>query len=116
ERLAVDRDERMADAVAPVVEESGDELLPGAALTLDEHRRAARRHPPDELEQLPARLALGDDRLGRVAARDLLPEVAVLALEARHVERARHQRSELVVVERLGDVIEGALAHGGDGG
>src|SRR5439155_504046 len=116
EGLAVHRDEGMPDTVAPVVEEAGDELLAGAALALDEDRRAARRHAPHEVEELPARLALGHRRVRCIAAGDLLSEVAVLALEARQVERARHQRAQLVVVEGLGDEVEGALAHGGDGG
>ena len=66
ERLAVDRDERPADAVAPVVQQARDQLLAGAALALDEHGRAARRHAPHEIEQLAALRALGDDALGRV--------------------------------------------------
>src|SRR5262249_8732934 len=72
ERLAVHGDERLADAVAPVMEETRDELLPGAALALDEHGRAARRHPSHEIEELAAARALGDDGVRSVAARDLL--------------------------------------------
>src|SRR5262249_53149156 len=41
---------------------------------------------------------------------------AILALEADEVARAADQRSQLVVVEGLGEVVERSLAHGGDGG
>ena len=72
ERLAVDGDERPADAVAPVVQQARHQLLAGAALALDQHRRPARRDAAHQVEQLPAARALGDHRVGRVAARDLL--------------------------------------------
>src|SRR5207247_1719214 len=114
EGLHVDGDERAADALAPVVEQAGDQLLPRPALALDQHRGAARRHAADERQELPAPRALGDHRLGRVTARHLLAEPAVLALEAPHLERARDRGAQLVVVERLGDVVERALAHGRD--
>ena len=65
ERLAVDGDERPADALAPVVEHARDELLAGAALALDQHGRAARRDAAHEVEQLAAPRARGDHRVGR---------------------------------------------------
>src|SRR4029079_7595791 len=58
---------------------------------------------------------LCDHLVGAVAAVDLLTEPAVLALEPSELERAADGRAELVVVERLGDVVERALAHRGDG-
>src|SRR5439155_17354983 len=107
EGLHVDGDERAADALAPVVEQAGDQLLPGAALALDQHRRPARRHAADERQERAAPRALGDHRLGRVAAGDLLAEPAVLALEAAELEGAAHRDAQLVVVEGLGHVVEG---------
>src|SRR5207247_2534496 len=88
EGLHVDGDERAADALAPVVEQAGDQLLPRPALALDQHRGAARRHAADERQELPAPPALGDHRLRRVTAPHLLPEPAVLALEAPQPERS----------------------------
>ena len=79
ERLAVHRDERPGDAIAPVVQQARDQLLAGAALALDQHRGAARRDAADELEQLAAARALGDHGVGRVAAGQLLAQLAVLA-------------------------------------
>jgi hypothetical protein len=111
ERLHVDGDERPGHPVAPEMQLARDQLLAGAALTLNQHGRLARRHAPHQLEQLAAAWTLGDHRLGRVAARDFLAEVAVLALETREIECARDAGTQLVVVERLDDVVEGAFAH-----
>src|SRR6185503_16982024 len=104
------------DAIAPEMEETSHELLARAALALHEHGGPTRRHTTHEVEHGAARCALGDDRLRPVPRAHLLAEKAILALEAREIERARHERPELVVVERLRQVVEGALAHGGDGG
>src|SRR5438477_12054286 len=52
EGLHVDGDERAADAVAPVMEQAGDQLLARPALPLDQHRGAARRHAADERQEL----------------------------------------------------------------
>src|SRR5207244_13111044 len=52
DRRAVERDERAAAAGALVVDRLGDELLPRAALTGDEHRRLEGRDSevrPDDL-------------------------------------------------------------------
>ena len=54
--------------------------------------------------------ALGDHRLGRVGG-GLLAQPGVLALESHQLHRPRHLGADLVVVERLGDVVEGAGAH-----
>src|SRR5262249_26116814 len=110
-RLHVDGDERLADAIAPEVQQAGRQFLSGAALALDEHGRPAGRDTLHELEQRPALGTLRDDAVGTVARPDLLAEVAVLALEPDELERPRDQRAELVVVEGLGEVVEGALAH-----
>ncbi len=48
ERLAVDGDERRADAVAPVVQQARDELLAGPALALHQDGRRARRDAPHQ--------------------------------------------------------------------
>ena len=110
ERRAVHGDERRADAVAPVVQQPRDELLARPALTLYQDARRRPRHPPHQLEQIAARRALGDHRLGRVGG-GLLAQPRVLALEPHQLDRSRHLRPDLVVVERLGDVVEGAGAH-----
>src|SRR5581483_12346226 len=100
EGLAIDGDERLADAVAPEVDQPRDELLPGAAFALHEDGRAARGDPPDEREQLARLRALRDDRVGRRARCGVLLEPAVLALEAAHLDGAADEGAQLVVVER----------------
>ena len=52
ERLAVHRDEGPADAIAVVVHGARDELLAGAALAGDEHRRGALRGAPRAVERV----------------------------------------------------------------
>ena len=112
ERLAVDGDERLADALAPVVEEARHQLLAGAALALDQHRRASRARRGGR-----ARAAPGSARSRRPSS----PARSGSRPPARsqRFSRSRRssssarptQRAQLVVVERLGDVVEGALAH-----
>src|SRR5581483_9064193 len=64
ERLAIDGDERPADAVAPVVHQARDQLLAGAALALDEHRGMAGRDAAHQLHQLAACDTFRDHRIG----------------------------------------------------
>ena len=82
----------LADAVAPVVQRRATSSLPvplSPWISTVARLGATRR---TSVEQLLAARALGDHRVGRVAARDLLPQVAVLALEPRQLERARRPR------------------------
>src|SRR5262249_12356357 len=72
ERLHVDGDERLADAIAPEVEQARRQLLPSPALPLDEDGRPAGRNTLHELEQRPALGTLRDDAVGAVAGADLL--------------------------------------------
>src|SRR4029453_15109370 len=52
QRAAVDRDEAPRGARALLVDRARDELLAGASLALDQHRRARRRDARDLVEQL----------------------------------------------------------------
>ena len=61
------------------------------------------------------RLPLADDVGEGVLAGELLLEVEVLVLELLLAERPADDEHELVVVERLGDVVDGAALHGLDG-
>jgi len=111
EGLAVDGDEGVADAVAPIVEQAGGELFAGAAFPLDEDGGFARRDSAQHVEEVAHRLALGDDRLRSIATADVFAQVAILRTQAPQLDCAADDGAQLVVVEGLGDVIEGAVAH-----
>ncbi len=114
EGFAVDRDERLSDAVTPKMDESGHEFLAGSALALDDDARAARGDTPDEVDQLAARLAHGHERIETVALADLGAQMAVLTLEAAHFDSLFNQRANLGAVDRVGDIAERAISHCGD--
>ena len=114
ESLAVDRDEGAVRASAPVVEHARDQLFAGAAFALDEGGRARRRDPPNHRDQLLALRALGDEAGGRAGDVESLAQAAVLALQRAHLDRPRDGLDQGLRAERLGNVVEGALAHRGD--
>src|SRR6202022_811507 len=62
-----------------------------------------------------AALMTGSDEVGRGTGNiKLLTESAILASQAGHLARARYDRDQFLVIERLGDVVECTLTHGGD--
>ena len=69
----------------------------------------------DEIEHLLDRLRLADDAVEPEAAVELLLERAVLGLELAPLEALADGEADLLVLERLRDVVEGALLHGVDG-
>ena len=114
DRRTVERDERAAAAGALVVDRLGDELLPRAALTGDEHGRLEgrdREHRPEDLLHAgrPA-----DDVVELVAPADLAAQLLDLTHQLGPLGRLVEDHAELVDVEGLGDVVEGAELHGAD--
>ncbi len=108
----VDRDERSIRSRRVRVDRARDEFLAGPALALDENRRAARCRLDDQIEDLPHLRALADDvRELVVPLLDVLPQVAVLVHEPPPLHRVAHDDEHFVVLERLGDVVEGAGLH-----
>src|SRR2546423_885893 len=94
----------------------GDELLAGAALPLEENRRAARRRLNDQIEHLPHPRALADDvRELVIPLLDVLPQIAVLVDEPPALHRVADDHQHFVVLERLRDVVERAGLHRRDG-
>src|SRR5581483_8758832 len=86
ERGAVDRDERPARALAPGVHAARGHLLPGPALSEEEHgRRRARDLPERLLHRLHRRIAPREAQLGLRGA------IRLLAARAQRppLERAR---------------------------
>src|SRR5207248_7960749 len=100
-----------------LVDVARDDLLPRARLSLDEHRALGGRHLLGELEDVleGARLAQRLDQPGALPPPDLLLELLVLRLEDPLLRRAPANRDEIVVRERLLDVVERPLIHRLDG-
>ena len=106
---AVDRQEGAVGPVREVVDVAGDDLLAGAALALDQDGGIGGRHHLGELEHVgeAARLADGPGDGALVLAADVLLELAVLHPDLAEFAGAPQDREQLVVGERLLDVVEG---------
>ena len=95
-----------------LMERARHELLAGAALAVDQNRRAARRRLHDQVEHLLHPRAAADDLAEAVGVRlQVLAERAVLGDEPALREGVAHDGQHFVVLERLGDVVEGAALH-----
>src|SRR5690606_39588975 len=83
QRAAVDGDERLGLPLGECVDVAGEDLLAGAALAGDEHRRVGGRDGLGEADDLEERAVLADrpHAASLLAAADLVLERAVLALE-----------------------------------
>ena len=112
----VHRHERAILPLRVRVNGAGDELFAGAALALNEDRRSARRRLNDQVEHAPHRRAAPDDVVEvAVLLLDVLPQRAVFVDQAAALERVLDDDEHFVVLERLGDVVERAALHRGDG-
>ena len=109
QRAAVDGHEGRGRARAAGVNGAGDDFLAGAALPGDQHRRAGRCDLVHQRPDLPHRGAGADVVLGPGQQRGA--QLPVLFGEPALLERAVDQQHQLVVVERLADVVVGPLAH-----
>jgi hypothetical protein len=112
----VDGDERPARPRRIVVDGAGDQLLAGAALAGDEHRRRRAGDAADQREDLAHRLAAGDDVGEAVGLLDLALEAGDLAAQAALAQRLAGDQQELLDLEGLGDVVVGAQLDGADRG
>ena len=89
-----------------------DQLLARAALALNQDRRAARRGLDDQIEHLPHARAAADDVAELVVPLlDVLPERAVFVHQPAPLHRVADDDQHFLVLERLGDVVEGAALH-----
>ncbi len=103
---AGDFDERPLGAAAAAVDGPGDHALAGAAFAGDQDGRPRVGHAGDHLEYFEHPRVAADDVVHAVTAIELRAQVVVLLLHAplRQGPLDRHQ--QLVVDERLGDVVE----------
>ena len=93
------------------------ELLARAAFAGDENRRTARRRLDDQVEDLLHPWTAADDACKPPILRlQRLLERGVLRHQLTPLDRVPHHNQHFVVLERLGDVVEGAELHGRDGG
>ena len=108
---AVHGDEGRGRAQAAGVDQPRHQLLARAALALDEHRGVGRRHAADQVDDPEHGRPLRDE--GREAALGLQgrPELVDLPDERAPLERLAHDQDELLRLERLGQVVEGAQLH-----
>ena len=84
------------------------DVLARAALAGEQHRHVLRRDARDDVHHALHRGALGDDG---APERRLRAQARVLEAQLAPVDGALHREHELVGVERLGDVVEGARLH-----
>src|SRR5215207_2966035 len=96
---------------------SGNDLLAGTTLTLNQHRRIGWGHVLGQLEHVHEPLGLADgprdSRL--IASPDLLLELGVLDLYRAIFAGAPENGDQFVVGERLLDIVESARVYRADG-
>ena len=90
----------------------GDQLLAGAALPDDQDAAARRRHQGELMQHLLHRLRRADDGAEGEFLLQPLPELADLLRQTAFLDRRRHALAQLDQVDRLLEVVVGAVLHG----
>jgi hypothetical protein len=116
ERGAVQTDERTGGAGGVAVEGRRDQLLAGAALAADEHRRARRRDLQDRVEHRAHGRARSDDVVEAIRVGQELGGTAGHSPDAPALEHRLDHPEQILDVDRLGHVVDRAVAHRGHGG
>src|SRR5581483_11143821 len=111
DRREVHGDERRVRIAGLPVDAPREELLARAALAQDQDGRRELRNLLHQVEDLARRLAPADDELALVLVGDLRREREHLPVEVLPLGRVAQERSQLVVLEVLGDVVIGAVLH-----
>ena len=88
-----------------------EELLPGAAFALEQHRRVGRRRAVQRHRHLLQPRVLADDLRGAASGRELLLQENVLGGHAALRERAFHHQQQMIGIDRLGEKVERAFLH-----
>ena len=113
----VDRHERAVGARGVRVDRARDELLAGSALAGDQNRRPAGRSLDDQVEHLLHPRAAADDAGEALVLRlQTLAQGGVLRHQLPPLDGVADDDQHLVVLERLGDVVERAALHRRDRG
>lgn len=113
----VDAEERPLSPIGEEVNVPRHHFLAGAALTADEHGGVGRRHLFRELEHVEKPLGLPDGTGGRAAVTPLDFLLQLLVFHPHRAELGSPPKNgkQLIVGERLLDVVEGAGIDGTDG-
>src|SRR5215471_51277 len=112
---AVDGDERSLAAHRHLMNGPGDQLLARSRLSGDEHRRVAGSRQLDQPIHLLHRRARTQDGPEAAALPELPAQESYLSLDLTPLYGLVEQHPEAPWIHRLGQVVIGALAHGGDG-
>ncbi len=112
----VDRDKRRVGVPGLTVNEPRQQLLARSALAQDQHGRREFCNLVHEVDDVARDLARSDDELAFGLVGDLGREHHHLSIEVLPLAGVAHERSQLVVIEVLGDVVVGAVLHRLDGG
>src|SRR5262249_12854896 len=106
-RGRIDRHERLVASRSAMVDGPPDQLLAGAALARDQHGGGCARHLRDEAGELLHLGVITDDLVAVMTARQLATQERHLAFQRAFLDGAPHERQQLLVLEWLGEVIEG---------
>ena len=113
---AVHLDERAGRARRGPVDGFRRELLAGARLAADQHGRVRAGRLEDRRIRLAQAAVSTDHHPPRARASQLAPERGVLLDQPRVLDGPPHEELDLVRLEGLRDVVEGALLHSFHGG
>ena len=113
---AVDRDEGLVPARRIVMDRLCHQFLAGAALAEYQDRRLSVDYLADDfVNALHARAGADDIDAGLETFLDFLFELAKVAAKFVAIQGAFDQQQYFIEVERLGNIIEGAVLHCADG-
>src|SRR5439155_8916849 len=115
-RGQVDRDERRVRIAGLAMDQPREQLLPRAAFAENQNRRRQLRDLVDQIDDVARHLARSDDELAFGLIGDLRRKRQDLAIEVLALARIADERTQLVVIEVLGDVMIGAVLHRLHGG
>lgn len=104
---ALHHDERAMAPRAARVQQLGDHLLARPGLAGDEHGGVGGRHAFDQVQQLPERRAVADERAAEIRWREPPLEQAVAPAKRLPFECPPDADVEFIERARLGDVVEG---------
>ena len=112
---AVDGDERAVVARAERVKRAREQLLAGAALPFEQHRRVGGGGAVQRDRHLLELRVVADDLRRAAALGQLFPQDQVFRGQPALRERALDHQQEMVGIDRLRQEVEGAFLHRGDG-